>query len=357
MEKTKVIQIIDSLSLGGAETLAVNLSNALSEEENVQSFLCITRKEGPLKDNIGDQVSYLFLDRKGSLGFSAIFRLKKYIKQHKIGVVHAHSTSILIATFVRILLGKRVKLIWHIHSGAYILLKGMKLRVFQFCARWIDTVICVNQNLFSWLARFPIQNKYLLNNFPSFTNYNKVTVLQGEQGKRIVCLAGLRSEKNHLTLLKAFNRIKEQTKNWTIHIVGRDYQDAYSKSLYDYVQEENLEDQVFFYGQVTDIKNVLEQSEIGVLSSKSEGLPIAVLEYGLAKLAVIITEAGQLGEVVQDERVISQIESPEEYAEKLKNLINKPKFRREIAQNFHNRVIKNYSIESCVKKLEKIYNI
>ena len=356
MKKVKVIHIIDSLSLGGAETLAVNLSNSLAQDGEIESFLCSTRKKGPLEEIIHDQVGYLFLNRKGPLGFIPILKLKRYIKKHEINVMHAHSTSIIVATLARILLRKRVKLIWHIHSGAYIHLKGMKLKVFHFCARWIDSVISVNRNLLSWTARFPIENKYLLNNFPSFMNDKKETVLRGESGKRIVCLAGLRKEKDHLMLLKAFNLIKDEVDNWTLHIVGNEYHDAYSISLYDYVIKEGLEDHVFFYGGVMDIKNVLDQSDIGVLSSKSEGFPISVLEYGLAKLAILTTEAGQLREIIRDERVITQKESPEEFAEKLKSLTNNAKLRNEIATKFHQRVMVYYSQESCIKKLKEIYS-
>ena len=38
-----------------------------------------------------------------------------------------------------------------------------------------------------------------------------------------------------------------------------------------------------------DIKNILHQATLGVLSSKSEGLPVALLEYGLASLPVVAT--------------------------------------------------------------------
>lgn len=355
MKKVNVIQIIDSLSLGGAEILAVNLSNILAEEENIQSFLCSTRKEGPLKDTLNEKVQYLFLNRKGSFGIRAILKLRSYIKKHKINIIHAHSTSIVLATLVRILLGRRVKLIWHVHSGAYIHLKGMKLRAYHFCAHWIHSSISVNRNLLSWTEKFPIQNTYWLNNFPSFMNDKKITTLRGEPGKRVVCLAGLRAEKDHLMLFEAFNRLKDELDGWTLHIIGNEYHDTYSVSLYEYVLKQGLEDHVFFYGGVIDIKNVLEQSDIGVLSSKSEGFPISVLEYGLAKLAILTTEAGQLREIIQDERVISKIASPKEYAEKLKNLMNNAKFRHEIAMNFHQRVISNYSKETTLKKLEEIY--
>jgi len=63
LKKLKVLQIIDSLNAGGAETMAVNIANALFYNE-VDSFICASRKEGKLVDNIDNHVGYLFLNKK-----------------------------------------------------------------------------------------------------------------------------------------------------------------------------------------------------------------------------------------------------------------------------------------------------
>jgi hypothetical protein len=65
-------------------------------------------------------------------------------------------------------------------------------------------------------------------------------------------------------------------------LVGKDFEDVYSqnKKLYS---EQHLEHVVFFYGSQQDVENILNQATIAVLSSQSEGLPVALLEYGLHK--------------------------------------------------------------------------
>jgi hypothetical protein len=115
MHKIGVIQVIDSLDAGGAEVLAVNIANALCEEE-VNSHLCTTRKEGVLKSNLNKKTGFLFLGRKKSIDFSAIIRFKKYLKNNNIGVIHAHSTSSFFVFCVKLIYPK-VKIIWHDHYG------------------------------------------------------------------------------------------------------------------------------------------------------------------------------------------------------------------------------------------------
>ena len=72
----KVLQIIDSSNVGGAEVLAVNISNELARK-GIESHLCVTRKEGELKSMISDSVHYLFLSKQRTLDFKAILKLKK----------------------------------------------------------------------------------------------------------------------------------------------------------------------------------------------------------------------------------------------------------------------------------------
>jgi glycosyltransferase involved in cell wall biosynthesis len=49
----------------------------------------------------------------------------------------------------------------------------------------------------------------------------------------------------------------------------------------------------FVYGSQQDVENILNQATIAVLSSQSEGLPVALLEYGLYK-PVVVTAVGDM---------------------------------------------------------------
>src|SRR5690554_4972788 len=109
----RILQLIDSLDAGGAERMAVSYANALSEIIPY-SALVTTRKEGALRAQLSDKVGYLLLNRKGKIGIRAVLKLRKFVKQHKIDVVHAHSTSLFIATMVKVIYPK-VKVIWHDH--------------------------------------------------------------------------------------------------------------------------------------------------------------------------------------------------------------------------------------------------
>ena len=56
-------------------------------------------------------------------------------------------------------------------------------------------------------------------------------------------------------------------------------------------------DLIEFRGSVEDTASLLASADCGVLSSNSEGLPVALLEYGMAGLPVVVTDVGQCEEV------------------------------------------------------------
>ena len=87
----RILQLIDSLNVGGLEKVGVNLANALADE-GVYSCLVSTRKEGPLKAAIKSNVNYSCLNKKYALDLKAIYRLKQFLEAHKINILHAHGS-------------------------------------------------------------------------------------------------------------------------------------------------------------------------------------------------------------------------------------------------------------------------
>jgi glycosyltransferase involved in cell wall biosynthesis len=353
-KKIRVLQLLDSLNAGGAEVLAVNIANALSNE-GVESHLCVTRNEGPLKEYIEPAVQYLFLKRKRIVDVKAIKKLKKYIIYNNITVIHAHSTSCFLAISIKILHSK-LKVIWHNHTGSNIGLKGKRLFLLKACAIHMNYIISVNEDLDFW-SKTVLKNTKgsAVRNFPVFTNLQKDTKLFGKKGKKILCIAGYRKEKDHINLLKAFLVVLKKDARCTLHLIGKNYHDAYGKSIQKFIINEKLEDRVFQYDLCCDIKNILDQADIGVLSSDSEGLPISLLEYGLAKLPVVVTNVGDCAAVVTNKQVVVPPKRSDKLADAIVSLINDTVLREKVASELHAEVLNNYSRERSVKKIIEIY--
>ena len=351
-----VLQIIDSLDAGGAERMAVNIANELQAAGH-ESHLCVTRKEGLLKTAIDKEVGYIFIEKKGKLGWKALNKLKDYIKDHQIEVIHAHSTSAFTAVVVLFLLKSKPKLIWHDHYGKANQLEARPLKVLRFLSGYFNQVISVNQLLKTWaLKELKCDSVIYLENFATATLHQELqSPLAGREHKRIVCLANLREQKDHLNLLKAFEILKKECPEWSLHLCGKDFNDDYSLRIKQAIEQRDLMDHVFLLGSRADVGAVLNACDIAVLSSRSEGLPVALLEYGLHHLPVVVTDVGACKEVVSKFGIVVESENAQLLSAALLKLVNNKIQREEYATQFHNHVIDNYGSKRYVEKLVSIY--
>ncbi|WP_396601573.1 glycosyltransferase [Algibacter sp. R77976] len=354
----RVLQLIDSLQTGGAERVAVNIANALSTEIEY-SGLCVTRKEGLLKADIIKTVDYLFLNKKHVFDIKSIYRLNSFVKQRDIQLLHAHSSSFFLATIIK-LFNRDIKVIWHDHYGNSEFLKDRSSAVLKWCSKYFSHVFSVNNNLKYWaMQNLYVKNISYLPNFAILNTQLKETELNGKAGKRIVCLANLRDQKDHFTLINAFKQIVNKYPNWSLHCVGKNFHDSYAFKLIESIDALGLKSCIYFYDSKPDIFNILSQCEIGVLSSKSEGLPISLLEYGLSSLAVVTTRVGECEMVIKD-RVNGLLVNPsssEQLSEALLLYIENKELRETFKKQFNKHVEENFSATAQIKNIINTYKL
>lgn len=345
----RIIQIIDSLEAGGAERMAVSYANALASSIAF-SGLVVTRGEGPLKEHVEDGVSYLFLKRKKMMDLWALYRLRKFVKQHRVNVLHAHSTSFFIAFLLK-LTCPSLRLVWHDHYGDSEFLSNRPLGALRITAPFFSGIVAVNQKLKVWAEqKLNCSNIIYLPNFPSKENNSTAaTILKGIPGKRIVCLANLRLQKDHFLLLDVACKLKLSYPEWTFHLVGKDFGDDYSQKIKDLIEAFDLEKNVFLYGTKNDIPFILQQSTIGVLTSQSEGLPVALLEYGWYKKPVVVTAVGEIPFLVTHGKNGFLIAAQQEslFYEALVALIENELQQLEFGQSLY-RTVRDYHSETAV---------
>jgi glycosyltransferase involved in cell wall biosynthesis len=353
----RVLQLIDSLAAGGAERMAVNLANALVSQVD-RSYLCTTRSEGLLKRSLYSKVGYLFLNRTKTIDLAALRRLRKFVKQEKITLVHAHATSYFMATMLK-LVYPNIAVVWHDHYGNSEFLHQRPKLILKWCSRTFKAIITVNAQLAVW-------DKQHLNCshvafLPNFVVPNKrlpQTKLHGELGKRVLCLANLRPQKDHITLLKAFRRVNEEFPEWTLHCVGKDFKDDYSTQIKTLVRDLALQHEVFFYGSCEDTEQIISQVDIGVLSSTSEGLPLALLEYGHGGLAVVATDVGDNKLVINDTAYGALVPSLNDkvLADAIIVYIKDFELRGRTGVVLRSLILEKFSLAASIKQLLKIYN-
>lgn len=161
------------------------------------------------------------------------------------------------------------------------------------------------------------------------------------------------------TMIYAFADVKAAVPNARLHILGGvDDREYYEEclELADHLQVEDL----LFCG-VVDVRAYLEQLDFTVLSSISEGQPLAVLESLAAARPVVATDVGccrELLEGAREEEAAGICVPPmqrEQLAQAMIRLCRDASGRRKMGQAGRARVAHHYTHAQSMEKYQSLY--
>lgn len=177
-----------------------------------------------------------------------------------------------------------------------------------------------------------------------------------EKSDFVACMvANLHQNKDHATLLIAWKKLLNQAppgaRSPVLLLAGRfDGTEATLKGL---AADLDLGENCRFLGKVLDIPGLLQAADLCVHSSKSEGLPNAILEAMAAGLPVVATDipgnreaVGTLGQPY----LVPQ-EDPEALAATLQELMNNPEAARRLGLNLKERAGKVFSPQNLFEQM------
>ena len=95
-------------------------------------------------------------------------------------------------------------------------------------------------------------------------------------------------QKNHPFLLRVFQKIRERQPDARLFLAGYGHCEGSVRAL---VKELNLEDGVVFLGLTDRIQDLLQAMDVMVLPSRHEGLPLVAVEWQMAALPCVLSDA------------------------------------------------------------------
>lgn len=110
-----MMHLVDTLEAGGAERMCVQLANAMAERGRAVT-VCVTRRSGPLREELDARVGFVNLGRRWRFDANALWRLRREVERRGIRILHAHGTALFAAAAASA--GRReVRVVWHVHYG------------------------------------------------------------------------------------------------------------------------------------------------------------------------------------------------------------------------------------------------
>lgn len=309
MERPLVAHLIDELPRDGAEMLILDLMR--HRHPDLRYVIGCLDAGGPLQQEfeaIG--IPVVIFGRRGRLDPGLVLRLVRWMRRERVSVAHSH----LFTADAYGRLAARIAGVPWIFSTAHNVSTPGKGRVHQtvdrLLAGFTDTVIGCSEEVTKTLRerdRIPTAKLRTIANGIDLSRFlhadgSSVRAEFGipEQNRLIGIVGRLHQQKAHDDLLRALAALPQALRERSsCLVVGTG---PLREALEAQVEALGLQRQVIFTGSRADVPRLLAAFDVFVLSSKWEGLPIALLEAMGCARATLCTRVGGIPDVIVDSR-------------------------------------------------------
>ena len=215
-------------------------------------------------------------------------------------------------------------------------------------------IIVVDENGLKSLKNAGFDNGVYIPNGVDIHKFEGRRIEKNSPKIKFLFVGRLEKQKGIDNLIKAAYLLK-RSNDFEVIIVGEGKE---KNNLLNLARELDVQNLLNFTGKVSE-QNLIDyylKSDIFVLPSLWEGLPLTLMEAASADLPIITTDVGGISSVFVHEinALIIKAGKPEELAEKMQFLIMNENIREELSINAF-EVAKKYSWENSAKKLDEVY--
>lgn len=364
-KKPNILQLIGEFTSGGAETLVVNLTNALKRDN--WNVIVSARKDGPLSKKLTDKGCVYFIKKQETMDLKYVFRLVSLIKKHKIDLIHSHLFGNNLFGFIASRL-TRTRIIQTIH-GMDSLKSKKRIIAYKIMSPYVDKIVTVSKSLEQEMLKVVSVREgkiCTINNGIDIrrgTSVDEQMLLKDTLGiKEIYPIIGavgnIKPVKGYDTFIRAAHLILKQYPNAQFLIVG-DYSDnkAYKEELIKLTYELGMKESIGFLGYRQDADKLMSLFDVYTISSLSEGLSMALLEAMSLKRPIVATDVGGNSIVLESGKtgVLVPPGNPESLARGIISLISNKELSETVAKNAFEHVKNNYSSDSMFNNYKELY--
>ena len=362
----KVLQLLDSVNRGGAETQVLDLCRNASRFG--LEVTLVAAGGGVLEDDFRESgVEYIRLDRKLPIDPAFASRLRKIITERNISVVHGYQAVDGLHLYLATRGLKNVKTVLSFQG----FVPGRKNRIAtRFVAPLMDANITVSKSLMNYL-RDEVGLK-------SFDNFHVVYNGADEHrlkpsGRSIKQELGLPDgtmlgamvanfvadpTKDQLTICRALPDVIREFPSFHFLFVGRVSAGAEAVVAECHEICKGISTNVHFLGARTDVADILSELDLFVFSSRREGFPVAVSEAMLAGVPMIVSDIEPLLEATDHGKYaeIIPVGNAPALLEKMRGLLSDSLRRDQLATGAREFAKDHFSIDEHLRTLQILYS-
>jgi glycosyltransferase involved in cell wall biosynthesis len=302
----RILFLIDTLKIGGAEKVFVHDASALSKEGyDVYFALLLGAPEDPFVSELSLPKEKIFFARaRNFYDLSALLRLRVFCRANRINIVYSTlNESNIAARLLKVLVPSLSICIREANMADY---KPRKLRVLDFFLNaLVVRIICVSEEVKASLAAKEPWRKgkmLVVMNGTSVPGEHKIFPPETQLPLRLVNVGSLTKKKGQKFLVEAMRIVESKRPSAAmLEIIGEGNERPFLSKI---IRDHSLGNTVFLKGNLaaTEVLARYLASDVFVLSSLWEGCPNVLLEASAIGLPSIATRVGGTSVIVEDGR-------------------------------------------------------
>ncbi|MEM9917714.1 MAG: glycosyltransferase [Bacteroidota bacterium] len=358
----KIMMLIDSLVRGGRERRLLELLKAFSQREGIQTVLVLFSRRVEYEEIKQMDLPIYYLDRKPAKDPRVFYRLWQLCKKERPDVLHCWGWMPAVYA-VPTALHLNIPLLNASISDAPHDLHWGDPRYFRARITFpFSKAIVGNSKAGLNVYDAPKSKSYCIYNGFDFQRIKHLEAPDcirkklNIQSKYIVGMVGaFYKRKDYVTFLRAAQEVLEQGTDVTFLAIG----DGPTLEQMKNKVPPAYKDRILFTGLMSNVESIVNCFDIGVLTTYTEGISNAIMEYMVLGKAVITTGSGGIREIVQDGHTGYALPSGSwlQLADYIIQLLEDDQLRQAIGQRGKALIYEQFSLDRMEKEYLDLYGL
>lgn len=296
----KILHVVDTLGVGGAERVVVHLAEAFRNRGHQVAVGCVY-KDGPMaKPLLRAGIPVHVLHKPPGFHWSTVRRLTALAREFGAEAIHTHNPQVHHYGVLAACMAHVRGVVNTLHGVNNLANAGLPARmIYGATGPWTDCIAVVSEDSRRFFEKIPFLAKHkmkvIYNGIPldPFLAVDPPSdsggVVFGVVGRQVPI-------KDHRTALRAFAEIVREYPDCRLELAG---DGPLHQELQSEARSLGVSDSVIFRGELENIPEFFGKVDVFLMSSLSEGLPMSLLEAMGAGRPVISTAVGGIPEIVE----------------------------------------------------------
>ena len=275
----KIMQIIPTFKLAGAETMCENLCIALKDAGEVVIAVSLYSDQTAITKRLEEKGIHIeFLGKQPGFDPMIFIKLVKLLKKEQPDIVHTHIVAAKYALPAAVIAGVKRK-VHTVHNMAQKEQGSIGKKINAFMYKYCGVIpVALSQEV-----RKSIQEVYSIPEAEIPVIYNGIDLSKCIQKTEyrirkeytILHIGRFMDVKNHEMLIRAFAKLVDKHDNVKLQLIGEGELKVQMEELANSLM---IKDKVEFLGLKSNVYPYLNKADIFCLPSKYEGIPMSLIE-------------------------------------------------------------------------------